>query len=1038
MRKLSSFSWRNIFFQPRWITAGILLTLVIAQPALAAPAQRTNDTLERAFVTPPDAVRPGVFWQWMGGMLSREGITKDLEAMATHGVGAVMVMQMPDQAPYPQRWDFRDYPGKVKVLSDEWFSIVNHAVGEADRLGITFSIFICPGWSHAGGPWVTPQRGLKKLVSANTKVKGPMQFNAVLEKAPRSIGMGGGNEMPAWFGAQSDQKLQELPAFYKDVAVIAFPSGEKKGAIPVEKMIDLTSRMNADGTLKWDVPAGNWTIERFGIASENGVNHPAPFEGTGLEADRMDPEAVRIVFDGMVGRILREAKAKGYRSFKAFETDSYEAGIQDFGLDYRDQFKKRRGYDCIPWLPSWLDKSRVVGSSELTERFRNDMTRTISELTAERFHKKLRALADENGVEWMIEPYFRLRIDWRMSGAQSELPGAEFWIGKPFGYMGPAPDIAALYGLPVVWAEAFTAESYTSAWRNDPLLLKPWGDAVFARGINQFYMHGFVHNPFGDHLQPGMTMTYWGTQFSRHVTWWPFSDAWHRYLARCQFMLRQGRPVNDVLAYPAIIQPVPGKVLDAGSFRQVVLDDEAFFERLWVRDDGRIAVKGGGDFAAIALTPGMTLRPEALQQLRKMVDAGATLIGRAPEPVSSSLENYPACDQQVNRLINELWGGKGSGKFNAHALGKGKVLDTDNLVEALNELAGGPDVQFLDPIGNKPVNLSGVPDIPFRIMEVQLLEEPPMQSNALNNEKFKSLDFTHRRDGSTDIYFVCNGSAKTLDVIVDFRAGGRIPELWDPVTGEMQTLANWRQHKGRTKLPLKFGPQQSFFVVFRAQTGKVSSGTLAPKAASARTLKTLSGPWEVTFDPKWGGPKKIQFDKLVDWSKHPEKSVKYYSGTAAYRQQFDMPATGNASPKLFIDLGQVYNLARVTLNGKSIGVVWCAPWRLELPAALLQKQDNELTIEVVNTWVNRLIGDEQEPEDCELIEWDPDTKRKGSYDLHVGSRGLKDLPDWVVNGGKRPSAGRYTFTTWRFYDKTAPLRPSGLLGPVKIISIDKK
>ncbi len=1038
MWKLPSFSPGTIFLQWLRTAAIILLIAVVTQPVIAAPTQSTNDTLERAFVNPPAAARPGVFWQWMGGLISREGITKDLEAMATHGVGAVMVMQMPDQAPYPQRWDFREYPGKVKVLSDEWFAIVNHAVGEADRLGITFSIFICPGWSHAGGPWVTQQRSLKKLVSANTKIKGPVQFNAVLAKAPRSVGMGGGNEVPAWFAAQSGQKLQELPAFYQDVAVMAFPSGENQKVIPVEKMIDLTSRMDADGTLKWEVPAGDWTIERFGIASENGVNHPAPFEGTGLEADRMDPEAVRIVFDGMVGRILREAKAKGYRSFKAFETDSYEAGIQDFGMDYREQFKKRRGYDCISWLPAWLDKSRVVGSSELTQRFRNDMTRTISELTAERFHKKLRDLADENGVEWMIEPYFRLHIDWRMSGAQSELPGAEFWIGKPFGYMGPAPDIAALYGRPVVWAEAFTAESYTSAWRNDPLLLKPWGDAVFARGINQFYMHGFVHNPFGDHLQPGMTMVYWGTQFNRHVTWWPFSDAWHRYLTRCQFMLRQGRPVNDVLAYPGKIQPVPGKVLDAGSFRQVVLDDEAFFERLWIRDDGRIAVKGGGDFAAIAVTPGMTLRPEALRQLRKMVDAGATVIGTAPERVSSSLENYPSCDQEVGRLIDGLWGGKSSGQFKTIAIGKGKVLATDNLVGALNEVAGGPDVQFLSPAGNKPVNLSGVPEIPFRMTEIQLLQEPSVQANALNDERFKSLDFVHRRDGDTDIYFVCNSSAQTLDVLVDFRTAGRVPEIWDPVTGETSTLSNWQQVKGRTKLPLRFGPQQSFFVVFRTPTAKAASGTLTAKPAAARTLKTLAGPWNVAFDPKWGGPEEIKFDKLVDWSKHPEKSVKYYSGAAAYRQQFDMPAAASSSANLFIDLGEVYNLARVTLNDENLGVVWCAPWRLELPAALLKKQGNELTIEVVNTWVNRLIGDEQEPEDCELIEWNPNTNRKGSYDLHVGSRGLKDLPDWVVNGDKRPSSGRYTFTTWRFYDKNAPLRPSGLLGPVKIISINKK
>lgn len=968
---------------------------------VAEISQANSDTLERGFINPPAAARPGVFWQWSGGMISREGLTKDLEAMAAQGIGGVMVMQLPEQFAHKQRWDFRDYPGKVKVLSDEWFALVNHAIGEADRLGMTFSIFICPGWSHAGGPWITPERSLKVLVSGKLEVQGPLKLKKQIPRGPKSIGWH--HEAPSWLGSTDpSETLQQASDFYRDVAVMAVPVTEGAAPVQSDKIIELTGRMDTAGVLAWDVPAGNWTILRYGVASENGINHPAPFEATGRESDRMDPEAVRMVFDGMIGRIIREAKAKGYRSFKAFETDSYEAGFQDFGLDFREQFLQRRGYDCAPWLSTWADKNQVIESRNLTERFRSDMMRTISELMDERFYRKLRSLADENDVEWMIEPYFKLHIDWRTTGARSEMPGAEFWIGKPFDYVGPGPDIAALYGLPVVWAEAFTAESYNSAWRNDPWEMKPWGDVAYCRGLNQFYMHGFVHNPFGDNLQPGFTMSSWGTQLGRHVTWWPYADSWHRYLARCQFMLQQGRPVNDLLAYPQKRQHVATPALDAGDYRQVVLNDEALMERIAVRSDGRLTVKGGGDFAAIALTPGLPLSPEALRKIRDLVKAGAVLIGERPVATSSSLENYPACDSEIAALIEELWGKPGTTADGERAFGKGRVLTTSDIPRAMDALTGGSDLRF----------------------------------RGASQQVLASMDFVHRRNGSADIYFVCNTGDEAANVDIDFRVSGLIPGLWDPVTGEIKQIGNVGHQNGRTKLTIHFAPRQSFFVVFRKeQKAEYAVQPFMLHTPPFKTIKELGGSWAVHFDPRWGGTGQVEFAKLEDWSRNEEKGIRYYSGTAVYRKTFDLPRRALTKDGLYISLGEVYDLARVSVNGHDLGVVWCAPWKVKIPRDILEKKGNELKIEVVNTWVNRLIGDEQEPEDCELVEWNPDTNRKGSYDLHVASRALKDLPGWVINGTPRPSKGRYTFTTWRFYDKAAPVQPAGLIGPVKIVAV---
>jgi hypothetical protein len=964
-----------------------------------------GDTLASHFAAPPKDCRPNLFWDWMGGMLSKEGIRKDLEAMAKQGIGGVMVMQMPDQATDGPPITLNDYPGKVRCLSDEWFNLVNYAIGKCDSLGITFSIFMSPGWSHAGGPWVTPEHGLKKYQSTEIEVNGPEKLDKVLPRGPRLNGGGTGTGNP------------NGPSFYKDITVLAVPVSDSPTAL--NQVVDVSAYMDADGRLKWDVPAGKWKIVRVGITSENGVNHPAPPEATGLECDRMDTAAVRIVFNGEIKRILAEARAKGYHSFKAFETDSYEGGYQDFSMDFIDQFKLRRGYDCTPWLPAYNDSSIVIGSPELTQRFRNDMSLTCAELIAERFHGQLRHLADEYKVGWMIEPYFLMPIDWRMSGAHSNMVGSEFWVNgtepeksppalqtnawatlmKTGQLLGAAPDIAALYGLKKVWAESFTAESYRSAWRNDPNVLKPWGDAAFCRGINEMYMHGFTLNPFDDRFKPGISMGFWGTQMTRNATWWPYAAPWHHYLAHCLYMLRQGRPVNDVLAYPSKIEPNSSMDVNSGPYRQIVMDDDVLFNRIWVQN-GRVYVKGGGDFAALTLAPGIALRPEALRKIRDLVRDGATLIADSPPATSPSLQNYPACDQEVTSLEKEIWGAAGTGEWNEHTLGKGHVYATGNVAAVLGKLTGGPDVQFKT-------------------------ADPAEQGH---------LDFVHRRNATTDIYFVCNTGLKPINTTVEFRADGRVPELWDPVTAKIESISGWQAKGGRTIIPMRFDVRQSFFVVFR----KAAAQPLAKAVMNApKPVMQIAGAWNVSFDPKWGGPKNITFNTLQDWSTRPETGIKYYSGTAVYTKIFDMKQAASAS-KLYLNLGEIHNIARITLNGHDLGILWCAPWQLEIPAGVLKPAGNKLTIVVVNTWVNRLIGDEQLPDDVDLVSWNPNTDhagdfpRKGSYDVNIGSHRIKYIPEWVTNDTERPKTGRYTFTSWRFYNKDAPLLPAGLIGPVTI------
>jgi hypothetical protein len=989
--------------------------LAVAAFLSVAGLAHAQSALQRGFQDPPPECRPEVFYQVLGGMQTKAALTKDFEALAREGIGGIMLMQMPDQLGGVVQWPFRDYPGKMTICSDKWFAQWNYAIGELDRLGLTFSTIPCPGWSHVGGPWVPASKSVKVLVGKSNSLKGPAHFKGLIARAP--IAYEKKPILPPWASdAEAWQKKRESWGdYYRDAAVVAFPSGlGNDKPVPEASLIDLTRQMDADGRLTWDVPDGEWTVWRLGCAAFNGPNYPAPIEGAGLEVDRMDAQAPALVLDNYVGRLAREARAKGYKSFKGFDIDSYEAGRQDFSENFIGQFKRRMGYDCTTWLPAWLDRKRVVGSAELTARFRRDMLQVSSNLWLEGFYAGVRRFADDNHVTWMIEPYFALTIDWRTVASKADIAGSEFWVNDNVtpedsiikDLFGPAPDTSELYGKNIVWAEAFTANAYCSAWRNDPWVLKPYGDNAFCHGVNHFVMHGFTHNPWGDNLKPGLSFGLWGTQFSRNLTWWPYSSAWHRYLARCQFLLSQGQPVSDVLAYPPKVEHIPGPVLDCAPYKQVVCNDETLLKRLSVKD-GRLSLPHGVSYAALAIPPAKpfaqrSMTPEALKRIRDLVKEGATLIGEPVPAKSVSMQNYPDCDKEMAGLVAEIWGDARTPSSGERSLGRGRVFWGRPVAEVLRSVAGGPD-------------FAG--DVPTLM---QKLKKP-------------RYDFFHRRTPEAEIYFVANLSEQPLDMTATFRVTGREPQLWDAVTGRMRALPQYSEADRHTAVPMRFAPQQSFFVIFsRAAHGEPSKARV--NFPPVKPVAPVEGPWQVAFDPRWGGPHQIEFATLDDWTLRPEPGIKYYSGIATYRKAFDAPQlAAMAKAAVYLDLGKVKNVARVRLNGRDLGIVWCAPWRVEV-GGVLKAKGNRIEIEVVNTWVNRIIGDEQEPLDVEMVK--VDDPRKGGYAAGLYGTGLKDLPDWLIKGEPRPSKGRYTFVNWQFYTKDAPLLESGLLGPVQIVRID--
>ncbi|MDR0394843.1 MAG: hypothetical protein LBH77_06765 [Tannerella sp.] len=971
-----------------------LVYLICALLISIAPVKGSD--LKKSFVNPPPEYGPHVLWQWMGGMISREGITKDLEAMAAQGIRGSMIMAMSDQQPWPYVFSYRDYPGKVKVLSDEWFDMVNFAIAESDRLGLEVRIFACPGWSHNGGKWVPDEKALKRLSYAKTSIEGPVAYDAVLEKAPIPPPY---FPTPEW--SRDFPKKPKPGKYYKDMLVMAVPATHPGEIIDPEKMIVLTDKMDSDGRLQWQAPEGKWEVWRIALVNANSLNHPADIESVGFEADRFDPEATRLVIDSMVLRIDREAKAKGYKSFNGFENDSYEGAYQDFGHDFIPEFKKRRGYDCSLWLPAWKDREMVIKSQDLTNRFRSDMYRTISELHAERFHGELQKIAEENGLEWLLEPYFSIPVDWQSIAGISKYPGVEFWVkshldkyGKvqniPSEIIGTSTEASLLYGRNVIWAEAFTAEPFQSAWMNDPWVMKYEADFALAKGVNQFYIHGFYHNPFSDEYQPGLTMGYFGTQHCRHLTWWPFAGAWHNYLARCSYMMRQGTPVADALVYPAKMLPVP--ILVEGRYRQISLTDEVLMNALSVRN-GKLVLPHGAEFEALILREGERLRPEALEKIRDLVAQGATLIGNPPPPQSASMENYPDCDAKMRTIISELFNYQATSVATEQMFGDGRVLSGTPVDAAMEKIMGLPELFFQS-------------------------EGDPWDT--------KDMLYGQRKLPNGDFYFISHRGDKKVKANINIKWNGLQPEWWNTNNAKMHEITDYTVSNGRIEIPVEMYPRESGFLVFTKPVGAKPAKTVNfPEATS---VQEINQSWEVHFDPRWGGPAGVTFDKLHNWAENPDKGICYYSGIATYKTSFDASEV-NAS---ILDLGTVKNMARVTINGKALGIIWCAPWQIDIPKGLLKKKGNILEVEVANTWANRMIGDEQLPDDAEFINPGTPANRLGGYEKHTKGYGLKELPDWFINHEERPSKGRYTFTMWKFYDKDSPLQQSGLIGPVTL------
>ncbi len=859
-------------------TTSFILLLACSHWSAAA-----GSAMEDGFRTVPDGARPWAYWWWLNGNIDEPTITRDLEAMRQQGFGGFLL------------FDARGYhddqshvvvpPPKMEFMSEEWRRMLRFALHKADALGLEVSVNLSSCAGALKGPWEVGSDSPKKLIWTATPVRGPQRFTHALQKPDAT--------------------------YFWDIAVIAVPAAGRETPVPgawreamatpdstltVESVVDLRRKVDKQGRLVWDVPEGDWTLLQFGCTTMDGHEY---------DVDILDPKAVAGHFERMGETILRDAGPLAGKTLTHFYSVSWEGAAPTWTLRLEKDFAKYRGYALKPWLP--VLAGFTVQSRDASARFLRDYYRTLGDCFSDHFYGTMQQLSRRHGLKWHSEsggPWNRKLEAFAVADqlaflGRNDMPQGEFWFSefppKRSREMNrPSAMTAHIYGRNLAATEAFT--HMTHHWSAYPAVLKPFADMAFIDGINHFIWHTFTASPeaFG---KPGSEY-FAGTHINPNVTWAAQSAPFIGYLARCQFMLRQGHFVSDVCAY---IGDQPYQHWGRGTnwspratlslprgYTYDLLNTEVLLDRVKVRGRDLLLPDGMSYRMLVVDLEEEEARPAVLRKITQLKNDGAAVVFGQRRPLRApGLPGPKNSDEEVQRRGHALW------------------ANSPALPEVLQTRKMAPD-----------------------------FEGP--------------ADYTHRRTAEADIYFV-TGSGRMECV---FRVHGKQPELWDAVSGKVSDASRWSfTGDGRTQVSLDLPRHGSMFVVFRKPPGP-ATGSPTPEVTERMDL---AGPWKVTFAPGRGAPESAVLETLIPWNEHPDDGIRFFSGTATYRKVFDIGAN-MANRNARLQLGRVECIARVRLNGKDLGIVWTDPWLIALTGELKPGR-NELEIEITNTWVNRLIGD---------------------------------------------------------------------------------
>lgn len=966
------------------------------------PVAEPEAGLKEHFKSPPIDARPRGLWTWVNGNYDSTEIWREIEAANQQGMGGFDIWDAPT---------VQDPTGVVPigpdVVSDEFMQGVSIAMDAARENDMQLGFI----WNQSVS-YLDPEHSHMALymTSLDITTAGQQTFTLPFPHI----------KPHKKFGYKTlEQDETGRPVHWDNVAILAFPiiNGDTSTIAP-QKMVDLTGNVNGD-ELTWEVPEGNWRILRF-VWSRTTENGLTPTPATLKPAlDFLNPDATEEHLTYLLDLMVEHTGSLENSPMKYFCADSYEfKGLWTPALP--QIFKENLGYDLTRYLPAL--KGYTVHNQDTTDRFLFDFNNLLGDLVIENHYAKAKEVCHRYGIGFTAEaagPGPPVHMDVPMESIKSSgvlsFPRGEFWVsdnGKPREHLQIIKGIASaahLYNQPYVTAEAFTG---VHLWSFGPGDLKPYADRAFAEGLNRIDFHTFPHTPPEAGL-PGWIYSF-GNIISENLIWWPYAEGFMNYLGRTSYMLQQGRFVADVLFYhgeeaPFFAKPKHIKPELSVGYDYDIANADILLNHLSV-SDGKLMVPHGQQYEILVLPDKRWMTLPVLEKIKELLENGATVIG--PKPLRSNGLGT-AEDQKIKRLAGELWGTSDSMAIVEKNIGKGLLVWGKTPKDVLEEKGIQPDVIF---------RLSDADD---------------------------TLDFIHRKTDTADIYFIRNPYQKEIAAVVDFRVKGKQPERWDPVTGDMVPLSVYKSDMASTKIPLSLPPNGSVFIVFHTPqqrnmvvekdgttifpTGPVPAkwpfydigdGNIALKQpgtygifqarqdnmelihGSTRTLD-LSKPWQVSFTDPWGEQFIKEIPQLKSWTEFDDHRIKFFSGTATYRSQFNLPEEGYKSLKqVILNLGKVEEVAKVIINDNPAAITWKNPATVDI-SSLVKKGSNTIVIEVANRWPNRMIGDYKLPDDQRKVK-----------------SNIVTLP-----------------TAWHAPLETLPnehyhLQESGLLGPVQIRIFD--
>lgn len=962
----------------------------------------TYESMKRSFIQPSGDARPKVYWWCLNGNIDTLRAKQEMLAMKDAGIGGFDLFEIgvPEQDVM--------IPGGPAFLSGESLQTIKYIIDEAGKLDLTVGLNLASSW-NAGGSWTKAKHGGKSLYTSSVLIKG----NAAIQKVkvpfpevsfPEGSLIGGTSKILIPFSENG------RPEYYEEVAILALPSNAGEYPLDTSQIINVSGFFNYDNdVLEWEIPEGEWEIQRF-ICSNSGQQLvlPSPFSA-GLTIDHFDAEAVETHLMYIISRLQSVLGDFRETALTSFYLASYEARGFVWTSSLAKEFEKLHGYDISKFLPSFYD-TRIL-PARITEKMRADFRKTLSELMINNLYKNAKNISNAYGLKINCEaggpgfPLYNGPAEPLKALGALDIPRGEFWINHARYYHDPkindsidilrvVKEVAAashIYGKKLVEEEAFTSFQH---WQEGPFDMKPFGDRAFCEGMNRVVFHGFSHNIAGSGY-PGYVY-HAGTHFNDKRVWWPKAKPFILYLSRLSSVFQEADFVADVLWYygdkvPNSATPKNTHFSVGAGYDYELINTEILLKDLMVKD-GKLALPNGAEFSILVLEEEEIMHPRVLLKLQQLLEQGAYIVGARPEWVARMADS-PISMEQSEALLHQLWDGHTP-----------QIQSNVTALELLTALQIGPDFDYTD------------------------------------KDSFL-LDFIHYKKEGLHFYFISNTSDEWVSRSCAFRLQNLVPEIWDPLTGEIIQISIYEQGAGKILIPLTLAPYGSQLIVFREaeplphytqirtdgehppileftkggiQLWENGSSILEGESRTTvihNSIGTLilDGPWELHFPADWGAPEKITLSELSSWTNSAQEGVKYFSGTATYRLtfQYDLAEDPSGQLRIYLDLGDLSKIGEVWLNGTHLGISWTKPFRFDV-TNVIRSGENFLAIEVANTWSNRLTGDAITGE---------------SY-THTN-----------INRTIIPVEGMIPGDQTRIPWADVPLIKSGLLGPVKLESI---